>query len=295
MPPDEGCKHYRNKCEILAPCCSEYVRCFRCHDEEDYTNHTRRCDKSLDCSNISAIRCVECKLEQAPAKECKGCHIAFAEYVCLECSLYRQDCPDGLYHCPDCGICRVGEGLGISHWHCHSCSACLFLDIDREEHSKVCRPLAAKDDCCICFERMHDSPEELVIGHYCGHFLHKSCCDAYFQTGKIQCPICTRPLVKEETTTRTSPPRRDWTMIQWVTKVIILVIIPAIITYFTTLRLIDSRKILDINGIFVVGIMFLFGPWQQGRPWRHRCYGIALAGATIYLFRLLLKRLDRNN
>ena len=28
-----GCKHYRRKCDVLAPCCQRYFCCHMCHDE----------------------------------------------------------------------------------------------------------------------------------------------------------------------------------------------------------------------------------------------------------------------
>jgi RING finger/CHY zinc finger protein 1 len=196
----EGCLHNQARCEIFAPCCKTYFRCFRCHKQnnETTTASTTTCDTPLDRSKISKIRCTECGLEQKPAKECEGCQISFAEYVCLECSLYRQNDPNGIFHCPDCGICRVGKGLGISHWHCHSCCLCLSIDlVDREKHRKICKMNTIQADCSICFEELHDSQECLVIGYYCGHYLHQSCCDAYFQkSGKIACPICQKPIIR---------------------------------------------------------------------------------------------------
>ena len=194
----DGCKHYENKCEILAPCCSQYFRCFRCHDDGNWYNDNKECEQSLDRNAVTQIRCVECQLEQEPSTKCRRCHIEFAEYVCLDCSLYRQNATPtgGIFHCSDCKICRIGDGLGISHWHCNNCVACLSVDISPEHHTKICRPAAAQDDCCICFESLEDSQQPLVIGTYCGHFIHQNCCDAYFQTGNINCPICTKPFIE---------------------------------------------------------------------------------------------------
>eukprot|EP00980_Cylindrotheca_fusiformis_P004532 scaffold961_cov122-Cylindrotheca_fusiformis.AAC.40 len=101
-------------------------------------------------------------------------------------------------HEVDCGFCRLGLGLGISHWHCHSCCLCLSLElVDPEQHSKICNMDTTHADCPICFEPLHDSRDPVVMGYYCGHYLHKSCCDAYFQKSwKVACPICQKPLIQ---------------------------------------------------------------------------------------------------
>jgi len=195
----EGCSHYRNKCELLAPCCNSYYRCHHCHnDEQDLT--CGLLDRSA--SNITTIRCVECQcVQKTPAKSCRECGIQFAEYICHDCSLYRQaDLVNGIFHCEDCGICRIGKGLGEggTHWHCLSCCACLPNCIAKDEHTKICRPDSLKDECCICFENMHQSTDECCIGPYCGHFLHKSCLTAYLHTKKSYCPLCLQPLIKKD-------------------------------------------------------------------------------------------------
>lgn len=112
--------------------------------------------------------------------------------------MYRQSHPHGIYHCPHCKVCRVGKGLDISHWHCHSCCLCLSIEtVNKEEHEKVCKIDARSVECVVCFESLHDSQDTLVVGHLCGHYLHMSCWEAYNNTmGKIACPICQQPFVK---------------------------------------------------------------------------------------------------
>ena len=34
-----GCKHYRRKCDVLAPCCQRYFCCHMCHDEHFAANY----------------------------------------------------------------------------------------------------------------------------------------------------------------------------------------------------------------------------------------------------------------
>ena len=52
-----------------------------------------------------------------------------------------------------------------------------------------------KGDCPICFEDLHGSRDPAVPGANCGHFLHAACRQKYFESGKIGCPLCAKPLV----------------------------------------------------------------------------------------------------
>ena len=52
----------------------------------------------------------------------------FADYFCATCKLYSTPSSNGIYHCPQCGICRVGRGLGKSHFHCLACRGDFGVD-----------------------------------------------------------------------------------------------------------------------------------------------------------------------
>lgn len=117
---DADCPHYVNNVWLLAPCCQKWYRCHRCHDAE----------RETDCGllrrhTVARLRCATCSAEQAVGKKCVECGAAFGEHSCTECQLFRQSHPQGIYHCPYCKICRIGKGLGRSHWHCHKCVSCL--------------------------------------------------------------------------------------------------------------------------------------------------------------------------
>jgi len=149
-------------------------------------------------SSVPRVRCVECAAEQASVGQCISCGISFGAYFCGTCRLYRQADASGIFHCDKCGICRVGLGTGPggSHWHCASCVACLPNSLSREAHKKVCLPEAMKGDCPICFEDLHGSRDPCVPGANCGHYLHDKCRRRYFQSGKVSCPMCAKPLVE---------------------------------------------------------------------------------------------------
>jgi hypothetical protein len=35
-----------------------------------------------------------------------------------QCKLWDDDPEKSIYHCNDCGICRIGQGLGKDFFHC---------------------------------------------------------------------------------------------------------------------------------------------------------------------------------
>ena len=62
-----------------------------------------------------------CGNEQKVAAACTGCGTVFADYFCATCKLFARPSLEGIYHCEACGICRVGQGLGKTHFHCITC------------------------------------------------------------------------------------------------------------------------------------------------------------------------------
>lgn len=94
-----GCKHYSRKCMKIANCCQKPVSCRVCHDE-DYGH-------KIDRFQTKHVVCMECKFIQRAGENCKNCGILFAKYYCSVCIFYTD--ADSIYHCNDCGICRVGK------------------------------------------------------------------------------------------------------------------------------------------------------------------------------------------
>ena len=190
----DGCAHYANMCELESPCCKRWYRCHRCHDEDDAAAACGAMDRAA----VARVRCVRCGLAQPPAARCASCAVSFGGYACLECKLFREPHPDGIYHCDGCGICRIGRGTGPggSHWHCNRCRACLPIDVDRAAHLANCLPDATDGDCPICFENLSGSRDPCVPGVECGHYLHRQCLQMYLRSGNYKCPMCTKPFVK---------------------------------------------------------------------------------------------------
>ena len=94
-----NCKHYKRECLIYSLCCQKWYPCRLCHDENE--NHT------LDRFKISKIKCKDCNTIQKSSNKCINCNKKFAEYYCDICHLW--DCSKEIYHCNDCGFCRIGK------------------------------------------------------------------------------------------------------------------------------------------------------------------------------------------
>ena len=64
--------------------------------------------------------CMICGELQNIAQICgnKACSKVLGKYYCNVCKFHDNDEDKNIYHCPQCGICRVGKGLGIDFFHC---------------------------------------------------------------------------------------------------------------------------------------------------------------------------------
>ena len=177
-----GCKHYRRRAMLVAPCCGgEYV-CRLCHDE-NVSGHT------LDRYAVSEMRCMECGARQAVGASCGACGADMARYYCGICHLFDDDPHRDIYHCPFCNFCRRGKGLGVDSFHCMSCNACMSLELFNKHR---CTEMALAGTCPVCSDPLFDSSapiKELP----CGHFMHSMCFAAYTRYS-YTCPVCSKSL-----------------------------------------------------------------------------------------------------
>ncbi|KAK3189796.1 hypothetical protein Dsin_029357 [Dipteronia sinensis] len=67
-----GCRHYRRRCKIRAPCCNEMFECRHCHNE-------------------AVVICSVCDTEQPVARVCTNCGVNMGEYFCEICKFYDDD------------------------------------------------------------------------------------------------------------------------------------------------------------------------------------------------------------
>ena len=108
--PALGCPHYKRNVKLQCSACEKWYTCRFCHDEVEDHALIRRATKNM--------LCMLCGHAQAASGECQGCGQPAARYYCDVCKLWDDDPQKSIYHCDDCGICRVGQGLGKDFFHC---------------------------------------------------------------------------------------------------------------------------------------------------------------------------------
>ncbi|KAL9057012.1 MAG: hypothetical protein Q9162_002560 [Coniocarpon cinnabarinum] len=183
--PPLGCEHYMRNIKVQCPQCDRFYTCRHCHDAVE--------DHYLIRKNIRNILCMLCGLPQRAAGCCRQCEEQTACYYCEVCKLWDNDPTKTIYHCPDCGICRRGEGLGKDYVHCSRCNVCVSIQHAEDHH---CVERATECDCPICGDYMFTSAIA-VVAMKCGHYIHRSCYDDLMNT-TYKCPICSRSAVNME-------------------------------------------------------------------------------------------------
>ena len=177
-----GCSHYQRSVKIQADCCKKWVNCRFCHDEM-VNDHT------MDRKSTKNMLCMVCGTVQAVGESCKTCQERVSHYHCGDCNLWDNNKHKSIFHCKDCGICRVGKGLGIDYFHCSKCNICMSINL-QGNHKCIERNLEC--DCPICGEFMFTSTS-LVMFMPCGHCIHYKCHQEYAKTA-YQCPTCFKSL-----------------------------------------------------------------------------------------------------
>lgn len=112
-PPALGCPHYKRNIKLQCSACDRWYTCRFCHDAVE--------DHSLNRRETKNMLCMLCGCAQAAAEVCRECGQRGARYYCSVCKLWDDDAGKSIYHCDDCGICRVGQGLGKDFYHCKVC------------------------------------------------------------------------------------------------------------------------------------------------------------------------------
>ena len=184
-PRPLGCNHYRRNVKLQCFTCDKWYPCRLCHDEAE--NHT------LPRRETRFMLCMLCKTPQSASQTCSACGEPAAHYYCPICKLWQNDPRKSIYHCDDCGICRLGKGLGKDFFHCKTCAACMSIEAQAThrciEHSTKC-------DCPICGEFLFTSNLPVAFMK-CGHSIHNSCfkdlCDTTYK-----CPICSKSIANME-------------------------------------------------------------------------------------------------
>ncbi|KAJ1503362.1 hypothetical protein HMI54_008153 [Coelomomyces lativittatus] len=178
-----GCKHYMRSVKLQSHCCGKWVVCRFCHDEVS--------DHPIVRQKTKLMMCMRCYHIQPCSQFCTNpnCTVKVSKYYCNECKLWDDDPKKNIYHCPDCGICRIGKGLGQDYFHCKKCNVCMAIGL-KDRHKCIERNL--ESDCPICGEYMFTSTTT-VIFMPCGHCIHHKCYQEHIQTS-YTCPTCCKSL-----------------------------------------------------------------------------------------------------
>ena len=105
-----GCKHYKRNVKIECYVCKKWYTCRFCHDQVE--------DHHLVRQKTEHMLCMFCGHAQPASQWCRKCGEQAALYYCNICKLWDNDSNKSIYHCNDCGICRIGQGLGKDFFHC---------------------------------------------------------------------------------------------------------------------------------------------------------------------------------
>lgn len=105
-----GCAHYKRNVKLQCSTCHRWYTCRFCHDEKE--------DHMLIRKETKNMLCMLCGCPQPAGDVCIDCGETTAWYYCDICKLWDNDSEKNIYHCNDCGICRVGRGLGKDFYHC---------------------------------------------------------------------------------------------------------------------------------------------------------------------------------
>ncbi|GFF49773.1 predicted protein [Aspergillus udagawae] len=184
-----GCPHYKRNVKLQCFACKKWYTCRFCHDEVE--------DHHLDRPKTENMLCMLCGHAQPAAAVCRQCGEHAAQYYCNICKLWDNDSNKSIYHCNDCGICRIGQGLGKDFFHCRTCSVCLPISI---ENTHRCIERSTQCDCPICGDYMFTSPDTVVFMR-CGHSIHQKCLSEYSKSS-YRCPICSKTIANMESTFR---------------------------------------------------------------------------------------------
>jgi uncharacterized CHY-type Zn-finger protein len=110
-----GCRHYKRNVKLQCFTCGGWYTCRFCHDEVE--------DHVLNRKETRNMLCMLCGCAQRASDLCTNCSERAAYYYCGICKLWDNDINKSIYHCADCGICRVGRGLGKDYIHCKASHA----------------------------------------------------------------------------------------------------------------------------------------------------------------------------
>ena len=187
--PDLGCMHYKRNVKVQCFDCRQWYACRHCHDAA----HDLPFAHNLNRKKTQNMLCMLCQTPQPAGETCMNCGEYAAWYYCDKCKLWDNDSNKRIYHCDDCGLCRLGEGLGKDFVHCRRCNVCISISTSA---SHPCIERATDSDCPLCLSYLFESPTP-VVSLPCGHYMHGSCYKDLMAV-TYKCPVCSKSAVNME-------------------------------------------------------------------------------------------------
>ncbi|EMC97106.1 hypothetical protein BAUCODRAFT_87724 [Baudoinia panamericana UAMH 10762] len=184
-----GCAHYKRNVKVQCYDCQRWFTCRHCHDQAPDLPYEHK----LNRKKTQNMLCMLCCTPQPAAEVCMHCGEYAAWYYCSKCKLWDNDSNKRIYHCDDCGICRVGEGLGKDYVHCRRCNVCITISTSA---SHPCIERATEGDCPLCLVRLFESTTS-VVSLPCGHYMHGDCYKDLMAV-TYKCPVCSKSAVNME-------------------------------------------------------------------------------------------------
>ena len=187
--PNLGCMHYKRNVKVQCFDCHRWFPCRHCHDSA----HDLPFPHNLRRKMTRNMLCMLCQTPQPAAEKCIKCEEYAAYYYCPKCKLWDNDSNKRIYHCDDCSICRVGEGLGKDFVHCKRCNVCISISTSA---AHPCVEGATERDCPLCLDDLFESQNK-AVSMPCGHYMHGLC---YQDLMKVtyKCPVCSKSAVNME-------------------------------------------------------------------------------------------------
>ncbi|EME84281.1 uncharacterized protein MYCFIDRAFT_152534, partial [Pseudocercospora fijiensis CIRAD86] len=187
--PDLGCMHYKRNVKVQCFDCQCWFSCRHCHDQ----SHNLPFPHSLNRKKTQNMLCMLCQTPQPAGETCINCREYAAWYYCSKCKLWDNDTNKRIYHCDDCGICRVGEGLGKDFVHCKRCNVCISISTSA---AHPCIEKATEGNCPLCLNVLFESRTS-VVSLPCGHYMHGTCYQDLMAV-TYKCPVCSKSAVNME-------------------------------------------------------------------------------------------------
>lgn len=184
-----GCAHYKRNVKVQCFDCHLWFPCRHCHDHSQDLPFPH----ALNRKKTQYMLCMLCCTPQPAAETCSHCGEYAAWYYCAKCKLWDNDSNKRIYHCDECGICRVGEGLGKDYVHCRRCNVCISISTSA---AHPCIERATEGSCPLCLVELFESRTP-VVSLPCGHYMHGDCYKDLMGV-TYKCPVCSKSAVNME-------------------------------------------------------------------------------------------------